>query len=224
MKKIAVVDDEKDIAEIVSFYLEREGFETFVFYDGESFLKALYSDGFDAVILDLMLPGIDGVSLIRIIRRDKKFSLLPILVVTAKNGEDDILDVLDSGADSYVTKPFKGRVLAARLKALLRRGSPSDVLVFGDIILDKERFEVRCGDRKVILTRKEFGILELLMEHPGKVFTRTEFLNRLWNNVEEEPFDRSVDVHIRHLREKLGKCGKYIVTIRGVGYKISRKE
>ncbi len=221
MKKVAVVDDERDIVEIVSFYLEREGFEIKSFYNGESFLKALYSENFDAVVLDLMLPGIDGNSLINIIRRNKKFSAIPIIVLTAKSSEEDILRILESGADNYITKPFKGRVLAARIKALLRRVSASDFIAFKDIRMDNERFEVYCKDKKILLTRKEFEILGLLLKHPGKVFTRAEFLDRVWNGASEEPFDRSIDVHIRHIREKMGECGKYIVTVRGVGYKIS---
>lgn len=221
MKKIAVVDDEKDIVEIVSFYLEREGFEIKKFYDGESFLKSLYAESFDAVVLDLMLPGIDGSSLIKIIRENKEFAALPIIVLTAKSSEEDILQILESGADNYITKPFKGRVLAARVKALLRRTSRSEFIVFKGIRMDNERFEVYCNGKKVPLTRKEFEILGLLLSRPGKVFTRAEFLDRIWNGASEEPFDRSIDVHIRHIREKLGECGKYIVTVRGVGYKIS---
>ncbi len=224
MKKIAVVDDEKDIAEIISFYLKREGFETEIFYNGENFLKELYRNGFDGIVLDLMLPGIDGVSLIKIIRNNRTFSSIPILVITAKSGEEDILEVLNSGADNYVTKPFNGKVLAARVKALLRRKTSSNILVCGDIRLDKEKFEVYCANRKIFLTKKEFSILELLMEYPGKVFSRVEFLDRLWKDADEEPFDRSIDVHIRHLREKLGKCGKYITTVRGIGYKISEEK
>ncbi len=221
LKKIAVVDDEKDIVEIVSFYLEREGFEIKKFYDGESFLKSLYSESFDAVVLDLMLPGIDGSSLIKIIRENKEFASLPIIVLTAKSSEEDILQILESGADNYITKPFKGRVLAARVKALLRRTSRSEFIVFKGIKMDNERFEVYCNGKKVPLTRKEFEILGLLLSRPGKVFTRAEFLDCIWNGAPEEPFDRSIDVHIRHIREKLGECGKYIVTVRGVGYKIS---
>ena len=221
LKKIAVVDDEKDIVEIVSFYLEREGFEIKKFYDGESFLKSLYSESFDAVVLDLMLPGIDGSSLIKIIRENKEFASLPIIVLTAKSSEEDILQILESGADNYITKPFKGRVLAARVKALLRRTSRSEFIVFKGIRMDNERFEVYCNGKKVPLTRKEFEILGLLLSRPGKVFTRAEFLDCIWNSAPEEPFDRSIDVHIRHIREKLGECGKYIVTVRGVGYKIS---
>ncbi len=221
LKKIAVVDDEKDIVEIVSFYLEREGFEIKKFYDGESFLKSLYSESFDAVVLDLMLPGIDGSSLIKIIRENKEFASLPIIVLTAKSSEEDILQILESGADNYITKPFKGRVLAARVKALLRRTSRSEFIVFKGIKMDNERFEVYCNGKKVPLTRKEFEILGLLLSRPGRVFTRAEFLDRIWSGAPEEPFDRSIDVHIRHIREKLGECGKYIVTVRGVGYKIS---
>jgi len=219
VKKIAVVDDEKDIAEIVSFYLRKEGFETEEFFDGESFLKALFGTHFDAVVLDLMLPGVDGVSVIEIIR--KNFEELPVIVLTAKSDEEDIVSVLEKGADNYITKPFRGKVLAAKVKALLRKGAKNGVIKCGDLLLSEEKFKVFCKGKEIFLTKTEFDILKLLLSRQGKVFTRAEFLDKIWHDADEEPFDRSIDVHIRHIRKKLGDCGKYIVTIYGVGYKIS---
>ncbi len=224
VKKIAVVDDEKDIVEIVSFYLRKEGFETQAFFDGTSFFNALAESNFGAVVLDLMLPGIDGITLINMIRNSEQFYRLPIIVLTAKSNERDIVSVLEAGADNYVTKPFNGKVLAARVKALLRRNMGKNKVKFGYLRIDEEQFKVFCKERETILTKTEFGMLKLLLSRPGKVFTRSEFLDKLWGDAAEEPFDRSIDVHIRHIREKLGECGKYIVTIRGIGYKASKKK
>jgi two-component system alkaline phosphatase synthesis response regulator PhoP len=223
VKTIAVVDDEQDIVDIVSFYLEKEGFKTRKFFDGESFYKALKKDDFDAVILDLMLPGIDGVSLIEVVRKNENKSHLPIIVLTAKSSESDIVSVLESGADSYITKPFSGKVLAARVKALLRNKSARSSGSFESISIDNEQFKVFCKDRETLLTKTEFKILSLLLSRPGKVFTRPEFLDIVWGGNNEEPFDRSIDVHIRHIRKKLGECGNYIKTVRGIGYKIEKR-
>ncbi len=220
MRNIAIVDDEKDIVEIVSFYLNREGFEVKKFFDGDTFLRALNKSTFDAVVLDLMLPHIDGISIIKFIRKSNDFAQLPIIVLTAKSSETDIVSVLEAGADNYITKPFNGRVLVAHIKALLRDRGTKDKIEFGFLRIDKEQFRAFCKEREIILTKTEFNILNLLLSRAGKVFTRSELLDSVWEKVEDEPFDRAIDVHIRHIRSKLGECGKYIETIRGVGYKI----
>ncbi len=220
MKTIAVVDDERDIVDIVSFYLEKERFRTSKFFDGKSFYKAFKKENFDAVVLDLMLPDINGVSLIEIIRRNEDKSHLPIIVLTAKSSETDIISVLESGADSYITKPFNGRVLTARVKALLRNKKVINKIDVANISINVEQHRIFCKEKEINLTHTEFEILKHLASRPGKVFTRSDLLDSIWKYAEEEPFDRAIDVHIRHIRSKLGKCGECIETIRGVGYKI----
>jgi len=221
MRKIAVIDDEEDIIKIVSFYLEREGFAVRGFSNSELFLKAINNETFDCIVLDLMLPGISGEDLLKILRRDEKTASIPVIVLTAKGEESNIVSVFEIGADDYVVKPFKGRVLAARVKALLRNKYPASSLHSGELILEPEKFKVFCSGKEVFLTSTEFEILRLLMSNKGRVFSRDEILNFVWKERAGEPFDRVIDVHIRHIREKLGKCGNKIKTIRGVGYRIS---
>lgn len=220
MKKIAIVDDEEDIIKIVSFYLEREGFKVEGFLSGELLLKSISKEVFDCIVLDLMLPGISGEDLLKMLRNSNETASVPVIVLTAKGDESDIVSVFEMGADDYVVKPFKGRVLAARVKALLRKKFPTVSLRSGGLILDPEKFKVFCGEKEIFLTSTEFEILRLLMSKKGRVFNRNEILNFVWRERADEPFDRVVDVHIRHIREKLGKCGGKIRTIRGVGYKI----
>ncbi len=221
MRRIAVVDDEEDIIKIVSFYLEREGFIVEGFSNGELLLKAMNNEIFDCIVLDLMLPGISGEDLLKMLRKDEKTASVPIIVLTAKGDEADIVSVFEIGANDYVVKPFKGRVLAARVKALLRRKSSAVSLRSGGLILDPEKFKVFCNGREVYLTSTEFEILRLLMSKKGRVFNRDEILNSVWKERTDEPFDRVIDVHIRHIREKLGECENKIKTVRGVGYKFS---
>jgi len=221
MRKVAVIDDEEDIVKIVSFYLEREGFAVRGFSNGELFLRAINNETFDCIVLDLMLPGISGEDLLKILRRDEKTASIPVIVLTAKGEESNIVSVFEIGADDYVVKPFKGRVLAARVKALLRNKYPASSLHSGELVLEPEKFKVFCSGKEVFLTSTEFEILRLLMSNKGRVFSRDEILNFVWKERADEPFDRVIDVHIRHIREKLGKCGNKIKTIRGVGYRIS---
>ncbi len=221
MQKIAVVDDEEDIIKIVSFYLEREGFTVEGFSSGELLLKAANKEMFGCIVLDLMLPGISGEDLLKILRRGGKTASVPIIVLTAKGEESNIVSVFEMGANDYVVKPFKGRVLAARIKALLKNKFPAIALRCGGLILNPEKFKVFCNEKEVFLTSTEFKILRLLMSKKDRVFSRNEILNCVWKETTDEPFDRVIDVHIRHIREKLGKCGNKIKTIRGVGYRVS---
>lgn len=223
MKTIAIVDDEKDIVELASFYIEREGFKTKKFNSGDAFVNSLLREHFDCVILDLMLPVIDGISILKFIRSNEKTKDIPVIILTAKGSEGDIVLGLESGADDYVTKPFSPRVLAAKVKVFTREKEEKSFFEKEALKLDFLKYQVFCKDKKLALTPTEFKILKAMTEREGKVFTRDEILEIGWN-YEASPSDRTIDVHIKNLREKLGFCGKYIKTVRGVGYKFSLEE
>jgi DNA-binding response OmpR family regulator len=223
MKTIAIVDDEKDIVELASFYIEREGFKTKKFNSGDTFVNSLLREHFDCVILDLMLPVIDGISILKFIRSNEKTKDIPVIILTAKGSEGDIVLGLESGADDYVTKPFSPRVLAAKVKVFTREKEEKSFFEKEALKLDFLKYQVFCKDKKLALTPTEFKILKAMTEREGKVFTRDEILEIGWN-YEASPSDRTIDVHIKNLREKLGFCGKYIKTVRGVGYKFSLEE
>ena len=222
-KLIAVVDDEPDIVELITHHLKKEGFRTKEFYDGESLLNFVKITPPDLIILDLMLPGLDGLEVCRILKRDEKTSSVPIVMLTAKGTETDIVVGLELGADDYIVKPFSPRELVARLRAVLRRTEPkkekSKLIKINNLVIDLTRYEVRVKGEKVNLTTTEFKILSFLAEKPGWVLTRNQILQDLWED-EKIVLDRTVDVHIKNLREKLGEAGKLIKTIRGIGYKI----
>ncbi|MCD6317633.1 response regulator transcription factor [Candidatus Aerophobetes bacterium] len=222
-KLIAVVDDEPDIVELITHHLKKEGFRTKEFYDGESLLNFVKITPPDLIILDLMLPGLDGLEVCRILKRNEKTSPVPIVMLTAKGTETDIVVGLELGADDYIVKPFSPRELVARLRAVLRRAEPKKekpkLIKINNLVIDLTRYEVRVKDEKVNLTTTEFKILSFLAEKPGWVLTRNQILQDLWED-EKIVLDRTVDVHIKNLREKLGEAGKLIKTIRGIGYKI----
>ncbi|MFN3739971.1 MAG: response regulator [Thermodesulfovibrionales bacterium] len=225
MKKILIVDDEKDLVELVSYNLRKEGFSTEASYDGADALLKLRKDSFDLIVLDLMLPGIDGLEILRLIRADSRLSHLPVLLLTAKTEEIDRVIGLEMGADDYVTKPFSPRELIARVKALLRRISrktegPAGVLRFGDLEIDRERYAVQLKGKEIKLSTTEFRLLMYLAERKEKVFTREQLLDAVWGDeVYVEP--RTVDVHIRRLRQQIEddpSRPRYIKTRRGAGY------
>lgn len=227
MKSILIVDDEKDLVELVSYNLRKEGFSVHASYDGEDALSKMKNNDFDLLILDLMLPGMDGLELLRFIRSDSRLSHLPVLMLTAKAEEIDRVIGLEMGADDYVTKPFSPRELVARVKALLRRVSrkaeePTGILRFGDLEIDRERYAVRVKGRDIILSTTEFKLLLYLAERKGRIFTRENLLDAVWgNDVYVEP--RTVDVHIRRLRQQIEEDPsrpRYIKTRRGAGYYI----
>lgn len=223
MKTVAIVDDEKDIVDLASFYIEREGFRTRKFSSGNSFINSLLKEQFDCVILDLMLPEIDGISVLKFIRSNERVKELPVIILTAKGSEADVVLGLENGADDYVIKPFSPRILAAKVKAFTREKATKTLLQKGELRVDLHKYEASCGDKKLNLTPIEFKILRAMVEHEDKVFTRNEILGAGWN-YEASPSDRAIDVHIKNLRDKLGLCGKYVKTIRGVGYKFSQEE
>jgi two-component system phosphate regulon response regulator PhoB/two-component system alkaline phosphatase synthesis response regulator PhoP len=219
---IAIVDDEPDIIELVSFHLRKAGFSVKGFPDGDSFLKSMPVAVPELIVLDLMLPGLDGREICRILRQDDRYARIPIIMLTAKGSEVDKVEGLEVGADDYMTKPFSPRELIARVRAVLRRTAQADsaVLAIGDAVtIDPERFDVQVNGEHVTLTPVEFKILHLLARNPGKVFTRDRILDHLWGN-EKAVLDRTVDVHIKNLRDKLGKAGDVIKNVRGVGYKL----
>ena len=224
-KVIAIVDDEEDIVELVSHHLKREGFKVKEFLNGRDFLLFIESIVPDLTILDIMLPGIDGLEICRILKGKQRTSSLPIIMLTAKASEADVVVGLELGADDYIVKPFSPRELIARVKSLLRRTSKKEVGVstikIGPLSLNSEKYEVTVNGKKIDLTTTEFKILEVLLERTGSVFTRDQLLKkkRLWGD-DKLVYDRTIDVHIKNLREKLGVVGNMIKTIRGIGYKL----
>jgi len=220
---IAVVDDEPDIVELVTLHLEKAGFRVAGFSRGQDFFRALERNIPDLLVLDLMLPDTDGLEVCRYLRAKDNYSGIPIIMLTARAEESDRILGLEMGADDYVVKPFSPRELVARVKAILRRRSEKDsrksIAIGGDLIIDSQKYEVRYRGMPVDLTSTQFRLLKLLAEKKGWVFTRDQILDALWGN-EKIVLDRTVDVHIKKLREKLGPAGRVIKNVRGVGYKV----
>jgi two-component system phosphate regulon response regulator PhoB/two-component system alkaline phosphatase synthesis response regulator PhoP len=225
MKKlIAIVDDELDILDLVAINLEKSGFKTAKFEDASGLLNFLESEIPNLIVLDLMLPDIDGFDVCKNLKKNDRFSSIPIIMLTAKGEETDRILGLEFGADDYIVKPFSPRELVARVKAVLRRSDSKqqekEVLIVGKILkINTNKFEVFVEDRKIDLTSTEFNLLKLLTKRIGWVYSRNQILDHLWGN-EKIVIDRTVDVHIKNLREKLGQAGKLIKNIRGIGYKI----
>lgn len=221
-KLIAVVDDEKDIVELICFHLKREGFKVKGFYNGESIVSWVKENQADLIILDLMLPGIDSLEVCRKIKADERLASIPIIMLTVKGDETDIVVGLEMGADDYMVKPFSPKELVARVKAVLRRMKPSEVstlIRIGVLSIDKHHFEVKVKDKKIELTPTEFRILEILAKNMKRVFTRDQLLERLWES-RKTVVDRTIDVHIARLRKKLGEPGNMIKSVPGIGYKM----
>ncbi|BCB97138.1 DNA-binding response regulator [Dissulfurispira thermophila] len=238
MKNIFVVDDEIDIVELISYNLKKEGFSIDHAYDGESALKKIRGNKYDLIILDLMLPGIQGLELCKIIRTTPEISSLPVIMLTAKGEELDKILGLEMGADDYITKPFSIRELVARTKAIIRRTERAvvqekcqsievsecqrteSVLKIKDMSIDREKYIVMIGSRQIKLSATEFKLLLYLAERPNKIFSRDHLLDAVWgDDVYVEP--RTVDVHIRRIRTKIEEDPNnpvYIKTMRGVGY------
>jgi DNA-binding response OmpR family regulator len=236
-KNIAIVDDEADIVELVSFHLKKNNYNIFPYYNANTFLDSLKKTvNLDLIILDLMLPDMDGFDICKILRSQKEFKKVPIIMLTAKNDEIDKVIGLEVGADDYVTKPFSPRELIARVKALLRRSDFKEkendndkendkILNIDNIIfIDTQKYEVYDNEsNKINLTNTEFKILKTLLEKRGWVFSRDQLLNKIWGE-EKYVIDRTIDVHIKNLREKLHEAGKLIKNVRGVGYKLENKK
>lgn len=224
---IYMLEDDGGIREFVLYALNNSGFEAVGFELPSEFFSALSENVPDLLLLDVMLPEEDGISILKKLRNSSKTEKLPVILLTAKGTEFDKVNGLDSGADDYISKPFGTMELISRIKALLRRAgntpAVSDKISIGGLSIMPNMHEVTAQDKKIPLTLKEYDLLCLLMKNRGKVFTRDELLNRIWG-YEFAGESRTVDVHIRSLRSKLGSCGELIETIRGVGYKIGGRK
>lgn len=227
-ERVLVVDDEEDIMELVHYTLTRAGHVVTGVTSGEEALRAARAAAHDLVVLDLMLPGVDGLEVCRLLRRDPRTKEIPIVMLTARGEETDIVKGLELGADDYVTKPFSPKVLVARIRAVLRRRGVEEAdegqrVERAGIVIDPRRHEVKVGGRLVNLTHTEFKLLHLLVRRPGWVFTRQQIIDAVQGeDVAVTP--RSVDVHVVALRRKLEGSGDSIETVRGVGYRFRDPE
>jgi phosphate regulon transcriptional regulator PhoB len=230
--RVLIVDDEKDIVDLIAFNLGKEGYEILKAYDGERALELARAKAPHLIILDLMLPGIQGLEVCRLIRKDRKTAAIPVIMLTAKGDEVDRVLGLEIGADDYVTKPFSVKELAARVRAVLRRSErrsgteEEETFEFKGLRIDYRSYEVSVDGRKAHLSPTELKILKFLSRNPGRVFSRDQLLDRVWG---DEAFvePRTVDVHIRRLRaqiEKNPEKPRYIFTVRGAGYKFAERD
>jgi DNA-binding response OmpR family regulator len=218
---VMVIEDEKEIRDLVRYNLEREGYRVSAEADGEKGLEQLFAARPDLLVLDLMLPGRNGLEILREVRAEPLTRDLPVILLTARAAEMDKLLGFEHGADDYLTKPFSPRELIARVQALLRRAQPagdSTVMTAGDLTLDLGGREASYRGRKLTLTPREFDLLAFLAKHPGRVLGREELLRKVWG-YDFVGETRTVDVHVRRLRAKLGDKGKLIQTVTGSGYK-----
>ena len=218
---ILIIEDDPDIIELLQYSLEREGYPVLTQMNGEKGLQEARRRKPGAVLLDLMLPGVDGLEVCRRLKQDEATRAIPILMVTAKGEESDIVTGLELGADDYISKPFSPREVIARLRAVLRRGATTDATTrveVGEVVLDRERHEVFVGGDEVVFTRAEFRLLWTLASKPGRVYTRDQLVEKITGG-EAIVLDRNVDVHVSAIRKKLGGQRKVIGTVRGVGYK-----
>lgn len=223
-ERVLIVEDEPDIAEVLRYNLERDGFLVQTENRGDSALVAIREQVPDLLILDLMLPGLDGLELTRALKRDPLLQRVPILMLTAKSEEVDRIVGLELGADDYITKPFSPREVVLRVRAVLRRGrdeapEPGEVLELGHLRLDVGAHRLDVSGKEVPLTATEFRLLQVLMERKGRVQTRTKLLSDAWGYAENVD-SRTVDTHIRRLRRKLGYAADQIETVIGVGYRL----
>jgi len=225
-RSILVVDDDRKLVELVKLYLERDGYRVLKAYDGQEALELARSKRPNLIILDLMLPKVDGLDVCEILRRESK---VPIIMLTAKTTEQDRITGLDLGADDYITKPFSLRELVARVRAVLRRAegglAPPHRLERGDLVIDLEARQVELAGRPVELTPTEFELLATLARHPGRVFDRLQLLEAL-DHYPSPNIARTIDTHIKNLRKKIEPDPgnpKYIQTVHGVGYRFRRE-
>ena len=221
-KWIYYVEDDTSIRELVLYALKTAEFQVMGFENAASFYKRMKEQQPDLILLDIMLPDEDGVSILKKLKSRPDTENIPVIMMTAKSSEYDKVLGLDSGADDYITKPFGVMELISRVKAVIRRsdrskGSAGEVLKIGELVLDEQKHEVYARGQEVSLTFKEFELLSYLMKNRGLVLSRDKILNTIWN-YEYEGESRTVDVHIGSLRQKLGTCGDFIKTIRGIGY------
>ena len=225
--KIVVIEDEVDILEVINYNLSKEGFDVCSALDGEEGLALIKKEVPDLVLLDLMLPGLDGIEICRKLKTDYSTRSIPIIMVTAKGEESDIVLGLGMGADDYMVKPFRPRELMARIRSVLRRGDfieeGEGVVSIDELVIDINRHEVKLEGKKIVLTAMEFKLLHFLASHPGQVFTRENLLNHVSSD-DTFIIDRNIDVHIRSIRKKLNKHRELIETIHRVGYRFRDKD
>lgn len=225
MKNVLIIEDEKDLAELLAFNLEKEGYATTCIHDGKLGLEQAIADLPDLILLDLMLPGLLGTEVCKALRKDPRTAHIPIIMITAKGDEIDRVVGFEVGADDYIVKPFSTREVALRVKAVTRRfeqkdqAVPSDLLSIGEIVIDTQRHTVTSAGVEIDLTSTEFKLLHYLVEKKGYVQSREQLLQRVWsyNNAGDT---RTVDTHVTRLRSKLGTPGDIIKTVRGFGYKV----
>lgn len=219
---ILIVEDDKDINELIQYHLDKEGYRVMAARDGEAALDLLDRELFHLIVLDIMLPGMDGLELCKKIKHNERTRNTPVVMLTAKGEESDIVVGLQLGADDYITKPFSPKILVARIKAVFRRMAdkqkPKEVRKLEHLVIDMLKHKITYKDKQIVLTAIEFNILEFLSRQPGRVFSRDQIMDGAWR---EGKFviDRAVDVHIRSLRKKLAKAASFIETVRGVGYR-----
>ncbi|MFC1619141.1 response regulator transcription factor [Candidatus Neomarinimicrobiota bacterium] len=222
--RILVVDDEADVRDVVQLNLGREGFDVVTAPDGESALELLRQGAFKAAIVDVMMPGMDGLELCRAIRQESHLRSLPVLILTARDSEMDHIIGLEVGADDFISKSASPRLITTRLKAMLRRheqqAAGTDRLTFGTLTIDLARREIQGPEGPISLTAREFALLQLLAENPNRVFSRADLLSLVWGDVVVT--ERTVDVHLKNLRQKIGANNELIETVRGVGYRVRR--
>ncbi len=219
--KVVIIEDDNAILELVKYNFEKEGFVVDGFGNGHDGLEHITTNLPDIVILDIMLPDIDGFEICKELKKNEKTKDIPIIMLTAKADEVDRILGLELGADDYVVKPFSPRELIARVKAIMRRSSSEknpEILKFEEVVIEVARHKAYVKDQEILLTATEFKILHTLIKKPSRVFTRDNLLNTLDKTI----IDRNIDVHVTNLRKKLKSAGKYIKTVRGVGYKIEK--
>ncbi len=225
-KKILVIEDEKDIQELLQIYLQRDGYDVHLAGDGETGLRKAFQERYDLILLDLMLPQVDGLEICRNLRSRPQTADIPIIMITAKAEESDRVVGLEIGADDYITKPFSPREVVARVKALFRRLEKPEAKEvrreFGGIILDPSKHEVSYKGRFHSLTAKEFKLLEYFLANRGRVLSRDILLNEIWG-YDYFGTTRTVDVHVAHLRQKFRVLNKSLVSIKGLGYKLQEE-
>ena len=224
-ERILIVEDDRSIAKLVKFNLEKAGYEGTIASTGEKALEALNDQPVDLIILDIMLPGMDGFGICRAIK--EKLKNIPIIMLTAKGEEVDRIVGLELGADDYIVKPFSPRELVLRVKAILKRGKTEsikkDVLMEGEVAIDIPKHKITVKDKIIELTQMEFKLLVTLIERRGRVQTRDRLLSDVWD-MDTNVDTRTIDTHVKRLREKLGKSGSLIETVRGLGYKFKDED
>lgn len=220
MIKILVIEDHEEMSDLIKFNLEQKGYEVICSADANDGLIHLENFNPDVILLDLMLPGLKGIDFLAIVRNNKKYQHIPVIIISAKNTENDIIKGLEAGADDYLTKPFSMSILAAKVKAILRRTPAMENKIISEsgIEIDTVNYTVRSEEGDIILTNKEYELLLIFLKNPKRVFTRNQLLNAVWG-YDTDVYSRTVDTHISSLRKKLGDKGRIIKSVPKIGYR-----